>query len=91
MKALAIAALLTVVALPASATDAVTDPEVSAVALDFEYGKYADVLKRVQARLDRGSLSEGQLVELHRYAGLAAFNLNQPAEAQRHLSARRSE
>ncbi|MCE9670256.1 hypothetical protein LY474_20875 [Myxococcus stipitatus] len=63
------------------------DPEVAALRASFEYGKYAEVLERAGARIDRGGLVEDDLVELHKLAGLSAFNLGRTEEAQRHLRA----
>ncbi len=61
------------------------DPEIARVRTEFEYGNYADVLKRASERIDRGNLSAAEVVELHKYAGLAAFYLNRKTEAERHL------
>lgn len=63
------------------------DPEVAALRASFEYGKYAEVLDRAGARIDRGDLVEDDLVELHKLAGLAAFNLGRTEDATRHLRA----
>ncbi|MFP2913125.1 hypothetical protein ACLESD_50600 [Pyxidicoccus sp. 3LFB2] len=63
------------------------DPEVDALRASFEYGKYAEVLDRAGARIDRGGLAEDELVELHKLAGLAAFNLGRTEDATRHLRA----
>jgi tetratricopeptide (TPR) repeat protein len=63
------------------------DSEVAAIRASFEYGKYAEVLERAGARIDRGDLREEQLAELHRLAGLAAFNLNRLEDASRHFKA----
>jgi len=63
------------------------DPEVDALRASFEYGKYAEVLARAGARIDRGELAEEDLVELHKLAGLAAFNLGRTEDATRHLRA----
>ncbi|RYZ42003.1 MAG: hypothetical protein EOO71_09690 [Myxococcaceae bacterium] len=63
------------------------DPEVAALRSSFEYGKYAEVLERAGQRIDRGDLPEEDLVELHKLAGLSAFNLNRTDEAERHLRA----
>jgi hypothetical protein len=78
--------LLLVLPRPAPAQDA-PDAEVGAIRSGFEYGKYAEVLERAGARIDRGRLSEEDLGELHRLAGLAAFNLNRLEDASRHLKA----
>ncbi|MDY7227899.1 hypothetical protein [Hyalangium rubrum] len=64
-----------------------TDTEMAAIRASFEYGKYAEVLERAAARIDRGSLSEEQLADLHELAGLAAFNLQRTKDAERHFSA----
>jgi hypothetical protein len=61
------------------------DPEVARLRTEFEYGNYEDVLKRASERIDRGNLSEADALELHKYAGLAAFYLHQKGEAERHL------
>jgi tetratricopeptide (TPR) repeat protein len=63
------------------------DPELEGVRAAYAYGRYADVLKRARERIDRGALPRETLVELHKYAGLAAFNLSQPADAERHFGA----
>jgi hypothetical protein len=63
------------------------DPELDGVRAAYAYGRYADVLTRARERIDRGALPRETLVELHKYAGLAAFNLSQPADAERHFGA----
>jgi hypothetical protein len=62
------------------------DPDLAAIRAEFEYGKYSSVLMHAKERIDRGRLSEAQAVELHKYAGLAAFYMNQLPDAERHLS-----
>ncbi|MBF5040995.1 hypothetical protein FGE12_01225 [Aggregicoccus sp. 17bor-14] len=61
--------------------------ELGGIRAAFEFGKYAEVLERAAARIDRGNLDEPSLVELHKLAGLAAFNLGRRDEAGRHLRA----
>ncbi|QQR41519.1 hypothetical protein JKA73_20385 [Myxococcus xanthus] len=63
------------------------DPEVAALRASFEYGKYAEVMDRAASRIDRGGLDEDDLAELHKLAGLAAFNLGRTDDARRHLRA----
>lgn len=63
------------------------DADVAALRASFEYGKYAEVLERAAARVDRGGLSEEGLVELHKLAGLSAFNLGRRDAASRHFRA----
>lgn len=53
----------------------------------FQYGRYEEVLKRATQRIDRGNLSEQELIELHKYAGLSAFYLKNMQQAERHLVA----
>ena len=60
--------------------------ELGQIRLDFEYGKFKEVGQRARNLLDRGGLSDEQLSELHRLAGVAAFNLGQTQDAERHLS-----
>jgi tetratricopeptide (TPR) repeat protein len=73
---------------PASAQEvAPPDPELAGIRVQFEYGKFAEALQRARARIDRGGLSDEDLAELHKYAGLAAFNLNNLEDAERHLLA----
>lgn len=79
--------LLLALWLPTGAHAQEADAEVAAIRASFEYGKYAEVMERARARIDRGDLSEEELEELHRLAGLAAFNLNRMDEASRHLKA----
>jgi len=94
LRALAAAAALWFLAgSPARAQPLATPPppatpssELGQIRLDFEYGKFKDVLSRARNLLDRGGLTDEQLTELHRLAGVAAFNLGQSPDAERHLS-----
>ncbi|AKQ65977.1 Tetratricopeptide repeat domain protein [Myxococcus hansupus] len=79
-------ALMLLVPDAARAQDA-GDPEVAALRASFDYGKYAEVMDRAGARIDRGGLDEDDLAELHKLAGLAAFNLGRTDDARRHLRA----
>jgi hypothetical protein len=63
------------------------DPEVNTLRATFEYGRYAEVLDRAGRRIDRGRLSDKDLAELHKLAGLSAFNLNRTEDAGRHFRA----
>lgn len=82
----AVAALLGAFAARAQVPATTAGSELGQIRLDFEYGKFKDVLRRAQNLLDRGGLSDDQLSELHRLAGAAAFNLGQQADAERHFS-----
>lgn len=61
--------------------------DVAALRTDFEYGKYEEVLRDAQARLDRGVDDPKYLLEIHKLAGVSAFNLNRTPVAERHLTA----
>jgi len=80
------AMLALVAAAPAlGQTAASNDPEVARIRVDFEYGKFPEVLQRATARIARGNLSEHDAMELHKYAGLSAYYLHQMPEAESHL------
>ncbi len=63
------------------------DPEVVSLRTEFEHGKYDDVLQRANSRINRGNLSEQELTELHKLAGLSAFYLKKLPQAENHLVA----
>jgi hypothetical protein len=87
MIRIAAIALLLLAALPARAQAPVADPAIASLKSAFEYGQYAEVLAKAQARIDEGHLSDDDLVQLHRMAGLSAFNLHRLDDAERHFSA----
>lgn len=60
--------------------------DVATLRTDFEYGKYEEVLRDAQARLDRGVNDPRLLVEIHKVAGVSAFNLGRMEVAERHLT-----
>jgi tetratricopeptide (TPR) repeat protein len=70
---------------PPSAT--APNPEIDRLRAVYEYGRYSDVLERAQERIDRGGLPREALVELHKLAGLSAFNLGNGQAAERHFGA----
>lgn len=77
---------------PAPATAPVPQDEairadLAALAAAYEYGRYAEVLTRANARIDGGGLDAAALAELQKLAGLAAFNLRRQEEAERHVAA----
>jgi hypothetical protein len=61
--------------------------DLAALAAAYEYGRYAEVLARANARIDGVGLDDVSLVELHKLAGLSAFNLHRQDEAERHVAA----
>ena len=80
--------LLWVRAVPApAAEDEALQADIAALQAAYEYGRYAEVLARANARLDGAGLSASALVELHKLAGLSAFNLQRTDEAERNVAA----
>jgi hypothetical protein len=63
------------------------DPELKAIVSQYDHGHYEAVLSRARGRIDRGGLSRDELVLLHQYAGLSAFNLGDEEGARRHFAA----
>lgn len=63
------------------------DPQLRSVRTKYEYGKFKDALDLAQEQIDRGGLTEPQLIEFHKYAGLAAFELSRMEDAERHFKA----
>ncbi|WNG58285.1 hypothetical protein F0U59_28755 [Archangium gephyra] len=63
------------------------DAEVTTLRGTYEYGRYAEVLERAGMRIDRGRLADKDLAELHKLAGLSAFNLNRTEDSVRHFRA----
>ena len=63
------------------------DPEVVSLRHEFEHGKYEEVLQRAASRINRGSLTEQELIDLHKLAGLSAFYLKKMPQAETHLVA----
>jgi len=61
--------------------------DLAALATAYDYGRYAEVLSRADARIDGAGLDAATLVELHKLAGLSAFNLHRMEEAERHVAA----
>ncbi|MFL5352597.1 hypothetical protein [Archangium sp.] len=86
-RCLRLLVLLGLLAPVAALADEPADTEVSALRASYEYGRYAEVLARAGPRIDRGRLSDKDLAELHKLAGLSAFNLNRPEDAERHFRA----
>ncbi len=61
--------------------------DLAALSTAYDYGRYAEVLSRAEARMDGVGLDAATLVELHKLAGLSAFNLHRLDEAERHVAA----
>jgi hypothetical protein len=86
-RCLRLLVLLGLLAPAAALADEPTDAEVPALRSSYEYGRYAEVLERAGTRIDRGRLTDKELAELHKLAGLSAFNLNRKEDAARHFRA----
>jgi len=85
---LAYAAVVWLLAAPApSVEDEALRADLAALNAAYEYGRYAEVLARANARIDGPGLDAAALVELHKLAGLSAFNLHRMDEAERHVAA----
>ena len=81
-------ALLTASTVQAQGTPAAgEEADLAAVQSEFEFGHYREVLERAERRIDRGGMDEASLVQWHKLAGLAAFNLKRTDQAQRHIAA----
>jgi tetratricopeptide (TPR) repeat protein len=91
MRVEGLAALVSVVVASAAAAQETVpgtdEAELAAAQSDFEYGKYRQVLDRAEQRIDRSGLDDPALLQWHRLAGLAAFNLKRMDQAQRHIAA----
>jgi hypothetical protein len=84
----AVLALLTSVRAQAQEAPSSTEQvDLAAVRSEFEFGRYREVLERAERRIDRGGLDEASLIQWHKLAGLAAFNLKRTESAQRHIAA----
>lgn len=70
--------------LPALAlAQVVPERELEIVKATYEVGNYAECLKRARDAMGVTNFTDPQRVQLHKYAGMSAFNLGQPAEAQK--------
>jgi len=79
--------LLLLAPLVSRGQDVSPDAGLASLQSAFEFGQYAKVLAKAQARIDEGHLSDPELIQLHKLAGLSAFNLQQDKDAERHFTA----
>jgi tetratricopeptide (TPR) repeat protein len=79
-----LAVALTLCSLTALA-QVVPDRELEIVKATYDAGNYADALRRARDAMAVSNFSEAQRMELHKYAGLSAFNLGQTVDAQKHF------
>jgi hypothetical protein len=71
----------------AGAADPALRADLAALQAAYEYGRYAEVLVRANARIDGGGVESSALAEFQKLAGLSAFNLRRFEEANRHVAA----
>lgn len=79
--------LLCALAAAEPSSPAAADPDFLQLKRGFEFGNFRQVLDGANGRIDRGELTDPELVELHRYGGLAAFNINRQDQAEHHFEA----
>lgn len=71
----------------AGAQAIVPDRELEIVRQNFNVGNYKDALTRARNAMEVSNFNEAQRVELHKYAGLSAFNLGDSPAAEKHFYA----
>ena len=71
----------------AAAAGELPSPEAVSIRGEYELGRFEQVLERARARLSLPELPESEQLELNQLAGLSAFNLGRPQDAERHLAA----
>jgi tetratricopeptide (TPR) repeat protein len=80
------AALLSMLlSITAMAQAVVPDRELEIVRQNFNVGNYREALTRARNAMEVSNFNEGQRVELHKYAGLSAFNLGEAPAAEKHF------
>ncbi|MBL8954163.1 MAG: hypothetical protein JNK82_25525 [Myxococcaceae bacterium] len=82
MKHLAVLALL---ASTVASAQIVPDRELETVKFIFNAGNYQLALQRARDAMGLANFTEGQRIELHKYAGLSAFNLGDKEAAESHF------
>ncbi|MBS1150361.1 MAG: Tetratricopeptide repeat protein [Myxococcaceae bacterium] len=80
------AALLSLLlSITAAAQAIVPDRELEIVRQNFNVGNYREALTRARNAMEVANFNEAQRVELHKYAGLSAFNLGEAPAAEKHF------
>ncbi len=80
------AVLSVLLSVTASAQAIVPDRELEIVRQNFNVGNYRDALNRARNAMEVANFNEAQRVELHKYAGLSAFNLGELPAAEKHFA-----
>ncbi|MFT3836427.1 MAG: tetratricopeptide repeat protein [Myxococcaceae bacterium] len=63
------------------------DRELEAVRQNFNAGNYKEALDRARTAMETTNFDDAQRIELHKYAGVAAFNLGDHQAAEAHFLA----
>jgi tetratricopeptide (TPR) repeat protein len=71
----------------ALAQPVVADRELEIVRQNFNAGNYREALTRARNAMEVSNFNEAQRVEMHKYAGLSAFNLGELPAAEKHFFA----
>jgi len=78
-------AALALVLSTAASAQIVPERELDTVKFIFNAGNYQLALQRARDAMGLANFTEGQRVELHKYAGLSAFNLGEKEAAESHF------
>lgn len=81
------AAITLLWAAAAAAQAVVPERELEIVRQNFDVGNYNDALARARNAMEVSNFNEAQRVELHKFAGLSAFNLGDNSAAEKHFHA----
>lgn len=87
MKGWGVAAIVWLFASAALAQAIVPDRELEIVRQNFNVGNYRDALNRARNAMEIANFNDVQRVELHKYAGVSAFNLGEVPGAEKHFLA----
>ena len=69
----------------AAAQAIVPERELEIVRQNFNVGNYKESLARARSALDVGNFSEEQRTEMHKFAGLSAYNLGDVPGSEKHF------
>ncbi len=87
MRGAAIVTIVSIWATAAVAQPIVPDRELDIVRQNFNVGNYKEALARARSAMEVANFSEEQRTELHKFAGLSAFNLGDAPAAEKHFFA----
>lgn len=87
MRGVALIAVLGLWSGAAVAQAIVPDRELEIVRQNFNVGNYKEALARARSAMEVANFNDDQRTELHKYAGLSAFNLSDTPAAEKHFTA----